>query len=324
MVVYEYREMERLGLNQPPVLDIKFFGQPECSMAKLEQFFIEGYLPIEIGEMRYQAVGAGSATEAMIQMLGFELADLTTGEQELLKMLTKRNQNGYMNQFHISLPRILKDVYLLPGYDEVDVMNRFKDIVHAYLEYENRPGYELDVYIEEELGRLQRGTEKCQLAPFTPGRYLRDLCYRGEPTEKIREKVGFWITAWNRFQAEFARAKHEWPRTDKFRFSFNGLDAAALETDNKFFSKVCFGKDQAGRVDLFVIRDADTGHTAILTRRKDSLALYRELNRLEPGRWFRHEPTGNLLNGGSEFPDVIPTGLKLSELPGLVAQFPPR
>lgn len=325
MAFYEYREIERLGLDQPPVLDIKFFGRPECSMTELEQFLAEGYLPIEIGELRYQAVGAGSAAEAMVQMLGFDPTSLTEGEQKLLEILARRNRDGYMNQFHMSIPRILKDVYHLPEYDEVDVVNRFKDIVHAFLEYENRPEADGSTKIHDELAGLARKTAKCQLAPFTPGRYLRDLCYRSESTEEqVREKVEFWITAWNRFQAEFARAKVEWPKVEKLRFSFNGLPAAALVTDNRFFSKVCFSDQQAGNIDLLVTMDPD-GHTAIMVNgKKNTSSLYRELEVREPGIWYCHEATGHLINGGSEFPGVTPTGLKLSELAGLVAQFPPR
>lgn len=324
MAVYEYREMERLGLDQPPAFNVKFFGKPDCSLAELDQFLTDGYLPIEIGEMRYQAVGAGSAAEAMVQMIGFSLSDLTEGEQKLLEMLVRRNHSGYMNQFHMSIPRILKDVYHLSGYAEVEVMNRFKDIVHAFLEYENRPEGETAVTIPSELNDLAKMTKDCQLAAFTPGRYLRDLCYRGEPADQIREKVKFWVTAWNRFQSELDRARTEWPKAEKLRFSFNGLPAAALVTDNRFFSKVCFSDRQAGNVDLLVTMNP-AGHTAVMIRgKKNTATLFRELEMREPGIWHRHGATGNILNGGLEFPDVAPTGLKLSELAGLVAQFPPR
>jgi len=52
-------------------------------------------------------------------------------------------------------------------------------------------------------------------------------------------------------------------------------------------------------------------------------ALYAELGRLEPGKWYRHKPAGNLLNGGPHFPDIEATSLTLEELVATVQRFPP-
>ena len=313
---------ERLQNNT--TTEIKLWGHPECPIEEVEKFLNQGFLPIEIGDLNYKAVGVGSAAEATVKTLGYDLSNLSPGEMTLLDMLARRNQNGYMNQFHMSLPRILKDVYDLQGYNEEDVMNRFKDIVYSFLEYEDRPEGANLLQIREELQDLAKKTEQCQNAPFTPGRYLRDLCYRNEPTEQIREKVSFWITAWNRWQEEFSKARNEWPTVEKLHFSVLGLPAAAVETTNRFLAKVCFGKDQPDRVDIFVSRNPETGHAVIMTRKKDVSALHRELGRLEPGLWYWHESAGNIINGGPLYPEVTPTSLPLSELAGLISKFPPR
>lgn len=340
-----------------PVDEIKLWGHPECSWDTIDQFVAQGFLPIEIGETSYKEINNsrnklifGSAMEAAVSLLGFEKDDLDPGELKLMEILARRNGNGpkgkneggYMNKFHMSLPRILKDVYMFPGYDEADVITRFKDIVHAFLEYENRPEeavippiriwYDpsavervpIQILDVPDLDDLAKKTAKCQLAPFTPGRYLRDLCYRGEPADVIREKVEFWIKAWYHFQSEFIKARHDWPREEeKLRFSFDGFPGAALKTGNRFFPKVVFGDEQPGNVNLLISMGL-TGHTAIIVKnKKNTFALYQELNRLEPGRWFRHEATQNLFNGGPEFPDMTPTSLSLGELAGLVEKFPP-
>jgi len=317
--------LERLSGN--PVTEIKLWGHPECSWTKIDEFVASGLMPIEIGDLGYQSVNLSSAAEAVVAMLGYEKEQLKPSEVNLLDMLARRNRDGYMNQFHMSLPRILKDLYDLPEYDELDLISRFKDVVHAFLEDEDlEDSYEQDKAGSEitQLQDLVTATVRCQFTPLTPGRYLRDLWRRGEPADQIRVKVEFWINAWNRWQTEFRNAQHEWPRVDKLRFTFNGLDgAAAIQTANRFFPKVCFGKDQPGKVDLLIIQ-GPSGHTAIMTKKRNVSALFQELNNLEPGRWHLHQSAGQLINGGPMFPEITPTSLSLAQLAGLVAKFTPR
>lgn len=322
--------MERI-LNTT-LTEIRLWGHPECSWDKIEEFVADGLLPVEIGEVGYSSTGAPSAAESAAVMLGRGRDDLKPSEIKLLDMLARRNRDGYMNQFHMSLPRILKDLYDLPGYDELDLISRFKDIVHAFLEYEDRPEdsvnprtllYNYAMRNNDPLSNLDKSTKGCDFSPFTPGGYLLHLCYRDESPDQIREKVEFWINAWGRFQAEFRKAQTEWPRTEKLHFTINGLPAAATETSNRFFAKVCFNKEQADRVDFLVVRNPN-GHTAIMTKRRNISALSCELNRLEPGRWHHHESAGQLLNGGPMFPEVTPTSLAPDQLAGLMAKFPPR
>lgn len=308
------------------ITEIKLWGHPECSWDKIDEFTAQGLVPIEIGETGYQTLGLGSATEAVAVMLGREKDQLTPGEIKLVEMLARRNRNGYMNQFPMSLPRILKDLYDLPRYEELDLISRFKDVIHAFLEDEDREdSFEPDK-AGHEITRFQDlvvATVHCQFAPLTPGRYLRDLWRRGESADQIREKVSFWINAWNCWQEAFRNAQHEWPRSDKLRFTFNGLDAAAIRTSNRFFSKICFNKEQPGKVDLLIIQ-GPSGHTAIMARKRNISVLNRELNQLEPGRWHYHQSAGSLINGGPMFPEVTPTSQTISQLAGLVSKFPPR
>ena len=217
-----------------------------------------------------------------------------------------------------SLPRIFGNLYDL-GYDEMDLIARFKDVVHAFLESKDSrsngvPPAIDDSMMARELPDLVEATKKCQFAPFTPGRYLRDLWQRGEAPDQIREKVSFWTKAWSRWQEEYTKAKTEWPDVQKVNFSIGDIVGAAVETDNRFFAKV-----GAPTVNIFINRRLD-GHAAILTRRQDLSALAKELEKLEPNRWYYHQPAGHLVNGGSSKASEF----SLAQLVELAKKFPPK
>ena len=284
-------------LQGSPVSEINFSEHSDYPPEQIDTLLEQGLFPIELGEMGYKVNGAGSATEALVKTLGYDPANLSAGETKLMELLARRNHDGYMNQFKMSLPRILGNLYDL-GYDEMDLIERFKNVVQAFIEDENRRARgeapaRTDSLMTDGLHDLVEATTKCAFAPFTPGRYLRDLWRCGEPADRIREKVSFWINAWNRFQEEYAKAKEEWPKTNKVSFSAGGFSGVAVETNNRFLAKI-----GAPTVDIFINRRLD-GHAAIMTRRRDISSLSRELQRLEPKKWYYHQPAGHLINGGS-------------------------
>lgn len=301
-----------------PAPEIKFLEHSECSPEQIDQLLEQGFLPIEIGEMSYKAIGASSATEALIKTLGYDPASLNAGEIKLLELLAQRNRDGYMNQFHMSLPRIFGNLYDL-GYDEMDLIERFKDVVRAFLEDKDNQADGMlplrnDSLMASELSDLVEATKKCQFAPFTPGRYLRDLWRLEEQADKIREKVSFWINAWDLWQTEYAKAKSEWPKVEKLNFAIGDLTGVAVETNNRFIAKV-----GAPTVGVFINRRLD-GHAAVMTRRLDVSVLAQELEKLEPGRWYYHKPAGHLVNGGSSKASEF----SLTQLVELAEKFPPK
>ncbi len=301
-----------------PVLEIKFLEHSECSPEQIDQFLEQGFLPIEIGEMGYRATGASSATEALVKILGYDPTSLNAGETKLLELLAQSNRDGYMNQFHMSLPRIFGNLYDL-GYDEMELIERFKDVVHAFLEDKDNQANGMlplrnDSLMTSELSDLVEATKKCQFAPFTPGRYLRDLWRLGEPVEQKKKKISFWVRAWNLWQTEYAKAKSEWPKVEKLNFTTGDLVGVAIETNNRFIAKV-----GAPTVGVFINRRLD-GHAAIMTRRLDVSTLYKELEKLEPKRWYYHKPAGHLVNGGNSKASEF----SLAKLVELVREFPPK
>lgn len=302
-----------------PVSKINFLEHSECPPEQVDKFLSQGFFPIEVGEMSYKAVGAGSATEAVVKNLGLIPACLNSGETKLIELMNRRNQNGYLNQNHMSIPRIFGNLYDL-GYDELDLVERFKDVVRAFLDDKNRkadgvPPERDDASMALELDDLVQATAKCQFASFTPSRYLRDMWRLGAPVDEIREKVSFWINAWNLFQEKYRKAKTEWEtgQTERVGFSVNGFSGAAVETDNRFIAKVA-----APTVDIFINRRLD-GHGAIMTRSRDVSALSQELQRVEPEKWYYHQPAGHLINGGQSPAST----LTLDQLVELAKSFPP-
>lgn len=302
-----------------PVTEIKFLKHPECPPKQLEEFLAQGFFPIEVGEMAYKVVGVGSATEAVVINLGLDPAELPAGETKMVELMNRRNQDGYLNQNHMSIPRIFGNLYNLE-YNEMDLIERFKDVVRAFLDDKNRkadgmPPARDDASMVLELSDLVQATAKCQFASFTPGRYLRDLWRLGVPIDEIREKVSFWIGAWDRFQKEYRKAKEEWEsgKTERVLFSVNGFSGAAVETNNRFVAKVA-----APTVDILINRRPD-GHGAIMTLGRDVSALSQELERLEPGRWYYHQPAGHLINGHQS----QASELTLGQLVELAKSFPP-
>ncbi len=304
-------------IQDSPVSEIKFHDRSECSPKQIDEFLAQGIFPIELGDMAYKVIGAGSTTEAVIKNLGLDPTEMSSGVSKLIELMARRNQSGYLNQNHMSIPRILGNLYDL-GYDEMNLIDRFKDVIHAFLDDKDRkadggePARD-DSSMPSEVPELVEATKKCQFASFTPGRYLRDLWRRGEAIDQIREKVSFWIGAWNRFQEEYAKARTEWAEMEKVNFSVNGFSGAAVETNNRFIAKV-----GAPTVDIFVNRRLD-GHGAIMTLGRDMSALAKELERLEPGRWYYHQPAGHLINGGSS----PASELSLDRLVELAKEFHP-
>lgn len=305
--------------HNAPVTEIVFLEHSECTPERLEELLSQGFFPIEVGEMAYKVGDTGSATEAVVTNLGLDPAELPAGEAKLIELMARRNQNGYLNQNHMSIPRIFGNLYDL-GYDEMELIERFKDVVRAFLDDKNRkadgtPAARDDASMALELSELVQATARCQFASFTPGRYLRDMWRLGAPVDEIREKVSFWIGAWERFQEEYRRAKNGWESGDVKRvlFSINGFSGAAVEADNRFIAKVA-----TPTVDILINRRSD-GHGAIMTRGRDLSALGQELERLEPGKWYYHRPAGHLINGGQS----PVSELTLDRLVELAISFPP-
>ncbi|MBI2064110.1 MAG: hypothetical protein HYT66_00105 [Candidatus Yanofskybacteria bacterium] len=284
-------------IQSSPISEIRFHDRSECSPEQIDEFLAQGLFPVELGDMSYKTIDVGSATEAVIVNLGLNPTEMSSGVSKLIELMARRNQSGYLNQNHMSVPRILGNLYDL-GYDEMDLIDRFKDVVQAFIDdkdrkAESRAPARDDTTMESELPELVQVTKKCQFASFTPGRYLRDLWRRGDPVDQIREKVSFWIDAWDRFQKEYANARTEWAEMGKINFCVLGLSGAAVETNNRFIAKVA-----APTVDIFINRRFD-GHGAVMTLGRDMSALAEELEQLEPGRWYYHRPAGHLINGGS-------------------------
>lgn len=319
--------LERLQ-KDGPVLDIKIWNHSECSTEQIAEWTRSGYLAINLGEENYRKMKVGSATESVFEKLGYSAENRTSGENKLIHILDKHNNDkkhgGFLKSFYMSLARLIRELYEFPEYDQLDLINRLKDVTHAYLEVKDGEAYgspanRLDSDLDSEFPDLVEATTRCQLDPFTVGRYLLDMWRLGRPIDEIREKVAFWLNAWNRFEEEMARARTEWQKIERVDFMADGFRGTAIETVNRFVPKI-----GAKEVDIFVTRRPDTGNTVFMTRRLDLSNLSQGLERLEKGKWYYHRSAGQLINGGPRQPDIQPTSLSLDQLVELVKRFPPR
>lgn len=313
-------------LQKSPLNEIEFCGSPECSPEQTDAFISQGYFPIEIGDMNYHAAKVGSATEAVAENIGHSGENRTAGEKKLFAILAEENLTGYLKHYPMSVVWMVQELYHLPHYTALDLVDRTKDVVHFFVtDIDRRATGNLpsrdDGSLETEFPDLVGIMKECQFAPFTVGRYLRDMWRVGEPTDQIREKITFWTTAWDRFQEEYGKAKNEeWPKIGKIKFSLdNGLAGTAIETANRFVSKI-----GVRTVGILINRNPNTGHAVFMSSKLNLSALKKELDRLEPKRWYYHQSAGNLINGGPSYPGVTPTGFSLEELVGLVQKFPPK
>ncbi len=303
--------------------EIIFYGLSGCLNKEIDDLISDGYFPIEVGGYNYRQHKLGSAAEMVANIAGCTEASLSAGTREVFELLEKENNRGCLKRYPMSIVWMIQELYHFPEYNMTDLVNRAKEVVGALIDDLDRKSGMIspvreDLDMTSELADIFETTEKCQNAPFTPGRYMRDMWRLGEPVEKIQERVSFWVTAWSRFQEEYAKAKEEWSKIAKENFSFGNMAGVAISTSNRFVSKIA-----SRSTNVLINRNPDTGHTVIMTARKNLSALNRELQRREPDMWYYHEQAGNLINGGPSYPSVRPTGLALSELANLVVRFSP-
>lgn len=309
--------------QQEPITEIKFYGRPDCSPEQIKEWEEAGYIPIDIGP---EVGNMKSASEIVAtERFGCNENDRTPGENRVLDLLARNNATGYLGRFHMNMSELVRASYELSGREHIEVINRLKDVICAFIETEdkkadNAPHGRSDSDLQQELPNLFEATRKCQCGPLTLGRYLRDLWRLERPVEEIREKVSFWLETWERLREETAKARREWPQVEKTEFIVSeGLTGVAIETASRLVSKV-----GATTVGVLINRNPVTGQTVVKTKRLNLELLNRELNRLEPGRWYYHKNSGHLINGGPMHPEVEPTGLSIRQLVDLIKQFPPK
>lgn len=311
------------------VATVYFWNHPACPDEQLAAWRAEGILPIDLGQEKYHHQGVGSATEYVARVLNINLGERPE-VRRLIKLINENNRTGKLKGSHMSIAWLVRELYEIadygyPEYTQEEVVARAKHVVHAFLVADKTaggqtmPGKEEIQKLRAEFPELCGQTQICNFAPFTVGRYLRDLWRSGQYTSsQITIWVRWWLNAWDRVRRIMDAAEAEARTVSRYEFRAGGLRGRTINSDDKFVvrgaSRLC---------DVLITRNS-TGHVAILTRGLDVAELAGELEKREPELWHHGESAGQLVNGGLIYSGQPPTKLTLDELVKLVQTFPPR
>jgi hypothetical protein len=295
----------------------QFWGHPECSASQLHRFEQAHILPVNLGNNRYDIVGYQSATQGTLKLLDIKDDWLTPGEIKLIQILARDNETGASNRPYMSLSRLIKYLYEMPGYNTDNIIERITDVIDVYLtDVDDRATHEprqrVDDDLVEAFPELNLALDGCQWEPFTLGRYIRDMWRQGINIETINESAAFWLNAWDEFEDSLLAAREKWHTVEKINFFINGAPACYIESDSRFLTTAGFHKQSAKH--FVMINRRPKGHVAIMTARMDTASLASRLETIESGLWHHKPETGWLINGGPQYPDVEPTGLSSDKL----------
>ena len=302
----------------------EYYGNPVCSIQQMLEWEEQGLFPIDIGDEKYNRGLADSATEAAMNIL--KLAP-SPAEQKLIEILSRNNKTGYLKSFHFSVSWFIRELYELDGYDQTEIIERAGRVVHAFLAVEDM-NMEAESVNENltDLADIAVITQICNNAPFTVGRFLRDLERLGHPVGEIRKECEWWFGGFSDIEIALEGARDEYNVLPKTRFPVGNFRATFVTTNSYFVSKVAT-RDQ--ETDILLVRRS-TGHMAFLSRGLDISNLAREIKALEPDdRWYHHQGPGQLINGGkvyggTEYGAAKPTALSNDKLTELLQRFPPQ
>lgn len=315
--------------DEGEVATVYFWNHPACPAEQLAAWRAEGILPIDIGQEKYHTQGVGSATEYVARALNIALGERPE-VRRLVDLINENNRTGKLKGYNLSIAWLVRELYEIadygyPEYTPEEVVTRAKHVVHTFLVADKTAGGQT-IPGEEEIQRLQaefpelcEQTRVCNFAPFTIGRYIRDLWRSGQYTQsQISIWVRWWLTGWDRVRRIMDAAEAEARTMSRYDFRAGGLRGRAIRSDDKFVVRAA-----ARMCDVLITRN-DAGHSAVLTRGLNVSALAAELERREPGFWHHGENAGQLVNGGLIYSGQEPTKLNVDELVKLVRAFPPR
>lgn len=285
-----------------------------------------GVFAIDLGAIQYKKRSCRSATEVVAKEFGIEL---TEGETELIELAGQDNESGLLNKYvdAMSIPWTLRKIYEVDAYgaNQEDVVARMSHVIHIWLRYKDRERDPLrdtaDLFMEfpdlvEKFNRAKPSGNH-QFNHFTALRYMRDMWHLGIPSEEIRERVNYWIEAWQNVKDAIAEGERRFASLTPDKFSVGQLNGIVLESGDPFLNRAA-----ACKCDILVAKNPETGHALIATHGLNVGKLTTILTRQEPDKWFGIR--GWAVNGGLRNRGIEPTALTATELVELVKKFPPQ
>lgn len=306
----------------------EFYASSTCSREQMERWIISKKLiPIDIGDDKYHSekleFKAGSATELAAILTK---ADTDGPVGELVRLANENNRTGKLKRQYLSIAWVVREFYELPDYDQREIIARTEEVVHAFLRGLEQDNFlRSDAGMRTELPDLAEKTAKCNGGPFTVGRYFRDLWRSEMEISIIREKILWWISAFDSVRRATEKAETEFRRMNRVPDEFSVragkfvLKGFFLRTADK-----CLARIAAKAYDVLVVENGTTGHLSVMTPQFGLSNLAGELIRRE-GReiWFYEERQGMLLNGGLIYNGNPRSSLGRNIIP-IIQQHPPR
>ncbi len=311
--------------QKQPIENIAFWGNPQCSSRQLDEWRSNNILPIDLGEEKYNRHGniVGSATEFIAKQF---CLNLSPAEQRLVFLLNDHNSTGKLKGYYMSVAWLIRELYELDEYDHTEVVSRAAHVIEMRLreEEEERLPDRTDEEMHKTFPSYLKETEKCSFAPFTVGRYLRDMWRLGIDPDEIREKVEWWIQAWYKVQTALDEAEKVFQLMEQSGWLGNeycvgsGLRLRVLGANtNKFLVKKV-----ARSCDVLIVIES-SGRAAVLAYSCDVRRLGEALDRREPGLWHTAATQGFVLNGGRMYTEGASTRLGRRELIAAIREYPP-
>lgn len=282
---------------------------------------------IDIGDVKYHK-GFQSAAEMQ------KLASSVKGGQTwnwLVELANENNQTGSLKQARHSVAKLVREIYHLRGNDwPVIVWEHGMDVLDSFFWLQNKRAWEelFDRSEHEPLRKLWEGfgIMETEVLPFTIPLYFRKLFMSGRSIQEIITKISWWIN-----RALEVYQSHERARVRKYTcksFHIHGKPAGVIGIRDYFEAAAAsYQLIGSGRLALGVMRNFTTGHVHIQPSFRhpgaNLEALYRELERREPTRWYhetRFRAGQMVMNGSWQFLGVTPTSLSDDELIRLVWQ----
>lgn len=294
--------------------------------AKIDALETAGVFAIDLGANQYKKRSCRSATEVVAKEFG---VDLTEGEAELVQLAGRDNESGLLNKYvdAMSIPWTLRKMYEIDAYgaNQEDVVTRMGHVVHTWLRYKEREYDPLrdtaDLFTEfpdlVEKFNAAKPSGDHQFHNFTALRYLRDMWHIGTPSEEIRERVSYWIQAWQNVKDAIAEGERQFASLTPDNFSAGRLNGLVLESGNPFLNRAA-----ACQCDILIAKNPETGHALIATHGLNLNKVVTALTRQEPGKWFGIR--GWAVNGGLRNRGIEPTVFTTADLVELVKEFLPQ
>lgn len=301
-------------------LDVYFWGHNQCPGDKLAEFRSQGLFPIDLGGDKYHSDGADLGSAARVVGEAFGLLE-NARIRRLVELIDKNNRTGYLKGLHLSIVWIIRELYELGReYQMGGVVRRAMGAVNAFVDApEEAPVDRSFADLRLEFPDLIEATEgRSGAGPLTLRSYLVDLWYLGLPPGVIRERIEWWLSAFQAVKTAQMEGDEEYGRIRDTLHALQVSDRWTIRLiahDNKFVIRAA-AKDSH----VLVARSVARGQVAVMLRKGVQLGdeFYETILEREPEIWHHQEQTGLLVNGGLMYPQVPGTALTDDQLIELV------